>query len=91
MHDRARSRDQGVDVAALAHLQLGPAYALAGNNAKAKASYQDFFGLWNEADPDKPILKQAQAEYLKLQSVILPSAEKLRLQPGEYVTSTPVP
>jgi hypothetical protein len=53
-------------VAALAQLQLGRAYALAGNNAKAKASYQDFLRLWKEADPDIPVLKQAKAEYAKL-------------------------
>jgi tetratricopeptide (TPR) repeat protein len=53
--------------AALAHLQLGRAYAMAGNTAKAKSAYQDFFALWKEADPDIPILKQAKAEYAKLQ------------------------
>jgi hypothetical protein len=29
--------------------------------------YQDFFMLWKDADPDIPILKQAKAEYPKLQ------------------------
>jgi tetratricopeptide (TPR) repeat protein len=53
--------------AALAHLQLGRAYAMAGEPAKAKAAYQDFLTLWKEADPDIPILKQAEAEYAKLQ------------------------
>jgi hypothetical protein len=33
----------------------------------AKAAYQDFFALWKDADPDIPILKQAKAEYAKLQ------------------------
>jgi eukaryotic-like serine/threonine-protein kinase len=51
----------------LAHLQLGRAYATAGDGAKAKAAYQDFFNLWRDADPDTPILKQARAEYTKLQ------------------------
>jgi serine/threonine protein kinase/tetratricopeptide (TPR) repeat protein len=51
---------------ALAHLQLGRAYALAGDEAKARAAYQDFFALWKDADPDIPILKQAKAEYAKL-------------------------
>lgn len=50
----------------LAHLGLGRAYALAGNGAKAKTGYQDFFSLWKNADPDIPILIQAKAEYLKL-------------------------
>ena len=51
---------------ALAHLQLGRAYALAGDAAKAHAAYQDFLALWKDADPDIPILKQAKAEYAKL-------------------------
>ncbi len=34
--------------------------------AKARAAYQDFFALWKDADPDIPILRQAQAEYAKL-------------------------
>jgi eukaryotic-like serine/threonine-protein kinase len=52
---------------ALAHLQIGRAHAMAGDTAKAKAAYQDFFALWKDADPDIPILKQAKAEYAKLQ------------------------
>ncbi len=51
----------------LAHLQLGRAYAVAGDTAKAKSAYQDFFLLWKDADPDIPILKEAKAEYAKLQ------------------------
>ena len=52
---------------ALAHLEIGRAYAMAGDTAKAKIAYQDFFGIWKDADPDVPILKQAKAEYAKLQ------------------------
>jgi tetratricopeptide (TPR) repeat protein/predicted Ser/Thr protein kinase len=51
---------------ALAHLQIGRAYAMAGDTAKAKAAYQDFFNVWKEADADIPILKQAKGEYGKL-------------------------
>jgi serine/threonine protein kinase/Flp pilus assembly protein TadD len=51
----------------LAHLQLGRAYVMAGDAAKAKSAYQDFLTLWKDADPDIPILKQAKAEYVKLQ------------------------
>ena len=54
-------------IGALAHLQLGRAYSLAGNSAKAKAAYQDFLTLWEDADPDIPILNQAKAEYANLQ------------------------
>jgi hypothetical protein len=53
--------------AALVHLQIGRAYAMSGDTAKAKAAYQDFLALWKDADPDIPILKQARAEYAKLQ------------------------
>ena len=51
----------------LARLGLARAYALQGNAAKARASYQDFLTLWKDADPDIPILKEAKAEYEKLQ------------------------
>jgi tetratricopeptide (TPR) repeat protein len=51
----------------LAHLGAGRAYALSGDTAKAKSAYQDFFALWKDADPDIPILKEAKAEYAKLQ------------------------
>ena len=51
----------------LAHLQLARAYAIAGDTAKAKAAYKDFLALWKDADPDIPILKEAKAEYGKLQ------------------------
>jgi DNA-binding winged helix-turn-helix (wHTH) protein/tetratricopeptide (TPR) repeat protein len=53
-------------VGALAHLQLGRAYVLAGDKDKARTSYKDFLTLWKDADRDIPILKQAKAEYAKL-------------------------
>jgi hypothetical protein len=52
---------------ALARLGLARSYALTGDTAKAKAAYQDFLSLWKDADPDIPILKEAKAEYAKLQ------------------------
>ena len=58
----------GVSVdSALAHLYLGRAYALAGDNAKARTAYQDFFAIWKDADPGIPILVAAKSEYAKLQ------------------------
>jgi len=51
----------------LARLQLARAYALQGDTAKARATYQDFFALWKDADPDIPTLIAAKAEYAKLQ------------------------
>jgi tetratricopeptide (TPR) repeat protein len=52
---------------ALAHLQIGRAYAMAGDTAKARVAYQDFFNIWKDADQDIPILKEAKAEYARLQ------------------------
>jgi len=52
---------------ALAHLQIGRAQALMGDNAAARKSYRDFLTLWKDADPDLPILREAKAEYIKLQ------------------------
>ena len=52
--------------AALARLEIGRAWHLAGDDAKAKAAYRDFLALWKNAD-ELPILKQANAEYAKLQ------------------------
>ncbi len=58
----------GLDpIGALAHLQLGRAYALSGDKAKAKSAYEGFLTLWKDADANVPILKQAKAEYAKLQ------------------------
>jgi eukaryotic-like serine/threonine-protein kinase len=54
-------------IGALAHPQLGRAYVLQGDTTKARAAYRYFFSLWKDADPDIPILKQAKAEYAKLQ------------------------
>ena len=34
---------------------------------RALAGYKDFLALWKDADPDIPILKEAKAEYAKLQ------------------------
>ena len=53
-------------IGALAHLQLGRAYVIQGDTAKAKSAYKDFLTLWKDADPDIPILKQAKAEFSKL-------------------------
>src|SRR5271167_1920077 len=54
-------------IGALAHIQIGRAYAMQGDTAKARAAYQDFLTLWKDADSDIPILIAAKAEYAKLQ------------------------
>ena len=52
---------------ALARLGLARASAMQDDTAKAKTAYQDFLTLWKDADSDIPILKEAKAEYAKLQ------------------------
>jgi DNA-binding winged helix-turn-helix (wHTH) protein/Tfp pilus assembly protein PilF len=62
---------------ALAHLGVARANALQSKTsqgadadvarARALAAYKDFLTLWKDADPGIPILKQAKAEYAKLQ------------------------
>ena len=52
---------------ALAHLGLARARAMSGDKAGAKTAYQDFFGIWKNADADIPVLQEAKAEYGKLQ------------------------
>ncbi|HKW88057.1 MAG TPA: hypothetical protein VJN21_04805 [Candidatus Acidoferrales bacterium] len=61
---------------ALAHLQIARAYVLEAQSAhaadagaarsKARAAYQDFLALWNNADPGIPVLQQAKSEYASL-------------------------
>jgi len=62
---------------ALAHLGVARANALQAKTSqgadadsarvRALAAYKDFLTLWKDADPDIPVLKQAKAEYAKLQ------------------------
>ena len=51
---------------AIAVLGLARAYALQGDTAKAKTTYDDFLALWKDADPDIPIFIAAKTEYAKL-------------------------
>ena len=62
---------------ALAHLGVARANALQARTSqgadadaarvRALAAYKDFLTLWKDADPDIPILKEAKAEYARLQ------------------------
>jgi hypothetical protein len=40
---------------------------LSGKPSEAKSAYQNFLVLWKDADGGIPILKQAKAEYARLQ------------------------
>jgi eukaryotic-like serine/threonine-protein kinase len=51
----------------VSQLGLARAYAGRGEVAKSRAAYEVFFAEWKNADPDIPILRQAKAEYAKLQ------------------------
>ena len=53
-------------LAALAYVQLARAQVLSGDSAAARMSYERFFLLWADADPEVPILKQAKKEYQSL-------------------------
>jgi eukaryotic-like serine/threonine-protein kinase len=72
LHEFQRIRDlqsyrPGDPVISLAVLGQARGYQLMGDTTKTRTAYQDFFALWKDADPDIPILKQAKAEYAKLQ------------------------
>lgn len=54
-------------IGVLAYLQLGRAYAMSGDRRNSKSAYRRFLTLWKNADPDVPVLRQAKAEYAKLQ------------------------
>jgi len=40
---------------------------MSGDKVRSKAIYKDFLALWKDADSDIPILKEAKAEFAKLQ------------------------
>lgn len=50
-------------IGALAYLELGRAFVLSGDTAKAKTAYQEFLTRWKNADANIPVLRQAKAEY----------------------------
>ena len=56
----------GDPAGARALLEKARSLARAGDQMGARAAYQDFLSLWKDADPDVPVLAQAQAEYAKL-------------------------
>jgi eukaryotic-like serine/threonine-protein kinase len=51
----------------LSQLGLAQAYAKQGDSENSRKAYDDFFATWKDADPNIPILKQAKAEYAKLE------------------------
>jgi len=61
---------RGVDLTSflcpLSQLGLARAAAVAGDAARSRKAYEDFFALWKDADPDLPVLREATREYQKL-------------------------
>lgn len=51
----------------LAKLGLARAYAMQGDKVNSRLAYQDFLALWQDADPDVPLLRQAKADYASVQ------------------------
>ena len=51
----------------LGRVGLARAYVMAGDKARARVAFQDFFAQWKDADPDVSLLRDAKAEYAKLQ------------------------
>jgi serine/threonine protein kinase/Tfp pilus assembly protein PilF len=54
-------------IGALASLQLGRTFALAGDKVNAARAYRDVLALWKDADSGVPIVAQAKVEYARLQ------------------------
>jgi eukaryotic-like serine/threonine-protein kinase len=50
----------------LSYLGLARGSALAGDTAKARKAFQNFFELWKDADANIPMVNQANAEYARL-------------------------
>jgi tetratricopeptide (TPR) repeat protein len=49
----------------MARLQLARALSASGDRAKSAAAYKDLLTLWNDADPDIPVVQEAKAESAK--------------------------
>jgi eukaryotic-like serine/threonine-protein kinase len=54
-------------IGALALLHRGRADALAGDRGRARSAYEAFLNAWRDADPDVPVLREAQAALARLQ------------------------
>jgi serine/threonine protein kinase len=57
---------QNSPVGSLAYLGLARSRTASGDTPGARTAYQDFLAVWKDADPDVPILKEAEVEYAKL-------------------------
>ena len=61
-------KSRGPDfVITAAQLEAGRVYQRQGDAANARIAYQNFLAAWKDADPDLPLLRDAKAEYAKLQ------------------------
>lgn len=61
-----RGLNAGSPLWSLAHLGLGRAHAAAGDVDRARLAYEAFLGMWKDADPDVPVLREARDENARL-------------------------
>jgi tetratricopeptide (TPR) repeat protein len=52
---------------ALAHLGLARSAVLINDSGESRRNYDTFFSIWKDADPNVPAVRQARAEYARLQ------------------------
>jgi tetratricopeptide (TPR) repeat protein len=64
-----RSITQNSPIGALARLGLAHALAMSDDKTKARETYQEFFRLWKNAEPEILILREAKVQYAKLQEM----------------------
>ena len=60
------SRQARGSSSAYSHVMLARAQAELGKKDEARKTYQKFFDLWKDADPDVPLLLQAREEFVRL-------------------------
>jgi hypothetical protein len=60
-------------VSQLSRAPRSRAQKMMGDNPSAHKSYEEFLGIWKDADPDLPIYRQAIAEYAQLKKTANPT------------------
>jgi tetratricopeptide (TPR) repeat protein len=79
-----RGWDEWEIFAPLAQLGVARAYAMQGDRENSRKAYDDFFTTWKDADPDIPILRQAEAEYKKLTTTAPGAASAKSISPSLF-------
>src|SRR5690242_14306463 len=63
---KSRGQRHAAPAASLAYLGLGRSFTAQHESGKARAAYEQFITLWNGADPEIPVFRQAKLEYSQL-------------------------